>query len=141
MMGSIFTFLTFLAPFFKLLMSPSLSKDLYLNLHQLLLLLGPSFVIIVVIMIKSSEPGLSNTYRIIRVLSNQDYLATDHTGHRFIFSETTLTSHASIPNSCSPQQALLRHREIIPIDDIQYAVFAVGTEEVVWAPLIRSKRL
>ncbi len=78
-------------------------------------------------MIKSSDPGLSNTYRIIRVLSNQDYLATDHNDHRFIFSQITLKSHPSIPASSFPQEALLAHREIIAIDNIQYAVFAIGT--------------
>lgn len=92
-------------------------------------------------MIKSSELGLSNTYRIIRVLSNQDYLAIDHKDHRFIFSEITNYSQASVPASNRHQEALLRHREIIAIDAIQYAVFAVGTQEVIWAPLIRGKKL
>lgn len=92
-------------------------------------------------MIKSSEPGLSNTYRIIRVLSNQDYLATDHTDHRFIFSEITTNSQGSVPASYRHQEALLKHREVIAIDGMQYAVFAVGTQEVLWAPLIRAKKL
>jgi hypothetical protein len=92
-------------------------------------------------MIKSSEPGLTNTYRIIRVLSNQDYLATDHNDHRFIFSEITTSSQPPIPASYRHQEALLRHREIIAIDGMQYAVFEVGTQEVVWAPLIRAKKL
>lgn len=30
-----------------------------------------------IIMIKSSDKNLDNTYRILRVLSNQDYLAVD----------------------------------------------------------------
>lgn len=37
-------------------------------------------------MIKSSDKSLQNTYRILRVLSNKDYLATDHEGGKYIFS-------------------------------------------------------
>ena len=42
--------------------------------------------LIVIIMIKSSDKAFRNTYRILRVLSNQDYLAVDQTDSRFIFS-------------------------------------------------------
>jgi hypothetical protein len=97
----------------------------------------------VVIMIKSSDPLFANTYRIIRVLSSQDYLATDHLASRYVFSEvkTPLEPPLPLPASARPQVTLLRHREVIALDGMQYAVFAVGAGEVAWAGLVSGKRL
>jgi hypothetical protein len=81
-------------------------------------------VIIVIIMIKSSDKTFDNTYRILRVLSNQDYLATDQHGLRYIFSETRPDSKArkEEENLHSPSKReakyLLRHRELIVIDHL-----------------------
>lgn len=58
--------------------------------------------IIVVIMIKSSDPQLSNTYRIIRVLSTHDYLATDHLRSHFIFSHLQTPEPPSAPLTAPP---------------------------------------
>lgn len=90
-------------------------------------------------MIKSSDPSFSNTYRILKVLSNHDYLATDQADNHYIFSQTdSLIQSPPFTHPLPP--CLLPHRELITVDGVRYAVFAVGGE-VLWASLMSAKRL
>lgn len=79
-------------------------------------------------MIKSSDARFDNTYRILRVLSNKDYLAIDQQHRRFIFCQrkNTPTNSTSLKHPTiikTHNTHLLHHTEIIEVNDVSYFVF------------------
>lgn len=72
-------------------------------------------------MIKSSDKKFNNTYRLLKVLANKDYLAIDLTQNFFLFcAASKMPSSSAIPND---KKYLLKHRECIIIDNLKYYVF------------------